>query len=1185
MEAQARAPEDAEVLALQGRITHQLGDPDQALVRLKQALELSPGYAKAHHYVGYIYYTQSRFDQALEHAERACELVQDDVDMLNTLGNVLLQRFEYERARDVLEKAANLAPDNYLSWNNLGNVHNALGNLDAGLDSYHRAHRAAPSAPGPFSNLITTCHYHPSKSAVEITALCKQWHDTFPPARPKSTFNIERVADKRLRIGLISDGFRGHPVGRMITSALEQVAPEQMALFFYSTNNVSDGITERLKAIAERWMSVQPMKDAQVTEQVRHDEIDILIDLAGHNAGNRVMAVADRLAPLQVKWVGGLINTTGVEAIDYLISDAIETPAGVDGDYVEKLIRLPDDYICYVPPNGYEPSVQPLPALENGYITLGCFNNATKLNDVVLEQWAGIMHALPGSRLFLKSMQYQSQERCRQIRDTMASHGVDHERLIIEGPSSHVDLLDAYNRVDIALDPWPYSGGLTTCEAFLMGVPVVTLPGPTFAGRHSATHLANAGMPELVVHSWEEYRERALELASDLESLSIIRQHLRQILLESPVCDAPRFARHFTTAMRAIWQRYCEGKSPAALTFDEAGQATFDGDSQPVALVEPEVMESDEGRFRWSFTGKVIVLDNGAKLMQRSAGIYGLLKLGAFGVVAFDSASRVTNPERFATSEDVQLLPHAALGDGQPATLYATLDPAASATLEPLPAERLSPEQAQSTRVVTTLPVNTVTLDSIEGLDSLDWLVLDDRHDAMAILEHGEQALKDTLLLQVRLAFQPTHQHQPDFAQVSHWASRHGFRFYRFNDEHHRSQLSDDVPANHRQATELESADALFLPSYERMTTLSENQRTKLAFILDVVFRAKDVAHDVLHAVSPETAKRYMAYSTQDKLHQASRSEKSSDQSVTGGGHRHAASATPRLNVSYDWRLNEKIHVVDIGANPIDGEPPYKAHLDRGMVSLVGFEPQRQALAKLNAMKGPNELYLPYAVGDGKPTRLYLCQAPGMTSTLKPNTTLLNHFQGYPLWGKVNQVEVVDTVRLDDLGEVGQIDWLKIDIQGGELTVFQNAEKKLKDTLVIQTEVNFIHLYENQPLFAETDQWMRDHGFMLHTLLEERKRLYAPMVLGGQIHQGINQLTTADAVYIPTFERMETLGCNALKKLGVIVGEVYQSHDLAMKIAVLFEKKFGGSAASIMGMEGEGSNSSASKPPISHMGS
>jgi FkbM family methyltransferase len=344
----------------------------------------------------------------------------------------------------------------------------------------------------------------------------------------------------------------------------------------------------------------------------------------------------------------------------------------------------------------------------------------------------------------------------------------------------------------------------------------------------------------------------------------------------------------------------------------------------------------------------------------------------------------------------------------------------------------------------------------------------------------------------------------------------------------------------------------------------------KLAFVLDTVFGVKDVAYDLLRIVNADTAERYRLNSgREEQTRQQAPPTTPAElrhQPLATAAQRPTSSTAATLRVNYAWQLGEPVNVVDIGANPIDGTPPYKPLLSRGMVSLVGFEPQRQALAQLNAMKGQHETYLPYAVGDGKPARLYLCQAPGMTSTLKPNTPLLAQFQGYPLWGKVKQVEVIDTVRLDDVDEVDCIDWLKIDIQGGELTVFKNAEEKLKTTLVIQTEVNFIPLYEGQPLFAEIDQWMREHGFMLHTLLEERKRLYAPMVLNGQIHQGINQLTTADAVYIPSFEKMALLGCNELKKLGMIVGEVYQSHDLALKVALLLEDKYGIPANHVINM-------------------
>ncbi|MEA3643573.1 MAG: FkbM family methyltransferase [Lamprobacter sp.] len=240
--------------------------------------------------------------------------------------------------------------------------------------------------------------------------------------------------------------------------------------------------------------------------------------------------------------------------------------------------------------------------------------------------------------------------------------------------------------------------------------------------------------------------------------------------------------------------------------------------------------------------------------------------------------------------------------------------------------------------------------------------------------------------------------------------------------------------------------------------------------------------------------------------------------------------------------------MVDIGANPIDGTPPYAGLLKQGVIRLVGFEPQPDALAKLQQRKGPHETYLPHAVGNGEQATLYICQASGMTSTLKPNTAVLDHFQGYPIWGKVKRTALMDTVRLDDVPEISHIDWLKIDIQGGELTVFKHGEHKLKDTLVIQTEANFIQLYEGQPLFADIDHWMRAHGFMLHTLLEQRRRLYAPMKLKGGIHQGINQLTTADAVYIRDINQLDTLSTDQLKKLAVILHVAYGSYDLSLRL-------------------------------------
>jgi len=1184
---------DAKDYAKYSEASYFLGLYDEAEEYLLKGYEVEKRNPGICYGLAYLLSKKGKSEDALIFAEEACQLKPKEGEYLSLKGNILMSLHRYNDALSCYEKGVSINPNSFALHNNLGNVLNSLGRLEESLGVYKKAITLPGSTSLAWSNYLTTAHYHPEISEAKLQEICMEWGRSFDFPETKE-FNVLLKKEKKIRIGMISDGFRSHPVGHMIIAALESCSSCQFDFYFYSSNNHCDDVTERFKNIASKWKVIDHLEDSEFCSQIVSDCIDIFVDLSGHNSGNRMMAVAMRAAPLQVKWVGGLINTTGVKAIDYLISDSVETPLGVDDRYVENLIRLPDDYICYSPP-AYVPLVSDLPAIKNGFVTFACFNNGKKINDVVISRWAEILHRVPSSKLYLKSIQFESKEMKDKIKLKIKELGISAGRLIIEGPSRHRELLASYENVDIALDPWPYSGGLTTCEALLMGVPVITLPGPTFAGRHSATHLVNAGMPELVVNSWEEYQERAISLASDLDSLATIRQHLRQVLLESPVCDATRFSRHFTDAMRAIWQRHCEGKQPTALTFDKTGQAQFTDEETPVDVIYAENFETEVDEFSWSLPSKIIALDNGSELIRQQS-LVSLRKLKAFGIVSFDPASRVENPNQFEGSDDVQVFPHAVLGNGATATLYSCLDPALSSTLEPLPMEHQHGTSSAGTNVLAKLPINTIALDSIEGLESLDWLILDDLSDATVILENGEKALKDTLVIQVRIAFQPTHKRQPNLAEIQHWMSRHGFRFYRFNNQQHLSHLPDSVPAEIRQATELQSADAVFLPTHERLAELNENQRSKLAFLLHTVYGIKDMAYKVLAEIDANKAEKYLleerllkassgeaiSSNLESNLRRAAYSQvnreqlaadnvsqdidallnsniglsKSNDHKPSNNDVTHVSELDKPLSNKKPtslWALDEPIYVVDIGANPIDGTPPYAGLLKQGMVNLVGFEPQKEALQKLLEMKGPNETYLPHAVGTGERTKLYICQASGMTSTLKPNNHVLDHFQGYPIWGKVKSIEEVDTVRLDDVAQIKNIDWLKIDIQGGELNVFKNAEDKLKNALVIQTEVNFIRLYENQPLFAEIDQWMRENGFMLHTLLEQRKRLYAPMKINGGIHQGINQLTTADAVYVRDINALQSISVEQRKKLAFILSKAYGSYDLAYRLLMTEE--------------------------------
>ncbi|HEX8542325.1 MAG TPA: tetratricopeptide repeat protein [Pseudomonas sp.] len=857
-------PDDPQTLELVAKAAQKLGQADRAQELILKALRIAPDFAPGHHRLATIFFEKGLFTKALLHIDQALEGVAGDCRMLSRKGLILNRLERHGEAIGVFEQLIKREPGDYSHWNNLANLYKDIGQLHKADEYYQKAVALARRKDVlPYSNRLTSLHYDPERSREYIFEVCKEWQSRFGPkavpARPEAK---DRVPDRCLRIGLVSDGLRQHPVGNMIVGVLEKLPRHQFELVAYSTSQASDHLTRRIRARVHQWTAIKHMDDDTLAQRIRDDQIDILIDLCGHNAGNRMGTMALQPAPLLVKWVGGLINTTGLDAIDYLFSDSIESPPGEDEFYTEKLIRLPDDYICYDPPP-YTPDIKALPALENGFITYGCFNNPTKVNDVLLAQWARLMLATPDSRLLLKGGAFGNSELRDHVHEFMASQGVSAERVWVEGPVGHKYLLETYNRIDIALDPWPYSGGLTTCEALLMGVPVVTLPGPTFAGRHSATHLVNAGLPELVVSNWDEYRERVIGLSKDLKSLSSIRTHLRDVLMRSPVCDSSRFATHFSTAMRAIWQRYCEGRPTAALTLGKDGQARFEGDDQTVVIQHPVVPIKEEG-FSFKFQGKIITLDHGATLTG-SEQFVELQKLGAFSTITFDPASRIDNARQLGQLGELHHYPHAALGNGQATTLYACLDPAMTATLEPLTGQGAEP----GSRVLARLPVPTLKLDSINGLPSVDWLLLDNLNDSLAIIENGQRTLTDTLLVQARINFAPTHDSQPDLGLVSRSLAGLGFSFYRLNKLQHVSHLVQEDRLVQLKASHLVSADALFLPDATRIASLTDNQRLKLAFILHTVYGAHDVATQLIKALDKDLGAKYLAHCQDDSPAQA----------------------------------------------------------------------------------------------------------------------------------------------------------------------------------------------------------------------------------------------------------------------------------------------------------------------------
>ncbi len=278
--------------------------------------------------------------------------------------------------------------------------------------------------------------------------------------------------------------------------------------------------------------------------------------MSGYGDRGLIAACAHRPAPVQIKWVGMQNHSTGLAEMDWIITDRWETPPDHAPFYSERLLLMPDGYVCYSPPP-YAPDVVPLPALTNGHITFGCFNNTAKITPLVIATWSRVLRATPNARLVLKAHQFAEAATTDRFRAAFAAHGIAADRLDLRNGSPHRDLLAQYGAIDIVLDPFPYSGGLTTCEALWMGVPTVTVPGETFASRHSASHMSNAGLPDWVAPDLDAYVARAAAAASDIPALATLRATLRTQVRTSPLCNAPRFGHNLGVALRRAWQDWC----------------------------------------------------------------------------------------------------------------------------------------------------------------------------------------------------------------------------------------------------------------------------------------------------------------------------------------------------------------------------------------------------------------------------------------------------------------------------------------------------------------------------------------------------------------------------------------------------------------------------------------------------
>ena len=531
---------------------------EEAVACYHRALELKPDFVEAHYNLGNALRDQGKPDEAVACYGRALELRPDFGQAQANLGNVLNAQGKLAEAVACCRHALERKPDDADAYNNLGCALKDQGKLEEAVACYRRAVELKPGLAVAHSNLLFTLQY---LTGVTPAALAEA-HADFDrrhaaPLRPSGSHAKLRATDVpsrqgRLRLGFVSRDLGRHPIGNFLVRVLENLDKEHFETICYSDRLLKDDLTRRLQSAAAGWRDVIGLSDQQLAEQIRGDGIDILFDLAGHTALNRLLVFARKPAPVQVTWAG-YVGTTGLRAMDYILADRYEIPPGAEADYCERVLRMPDGYICYDAP-ACAPPVAPLPALDRGWVTFGCFNNPAKITLQVIEVWAKILRRLPRARLVLKFKGWNDSSVSQGLTEFFASHGIRADRLELLGASPHAELLAEYCRIDLALDPFPYSGGLTTCEALWMGVPVVTCPGETFAGRHSLSHLSNVGLTETIARGLDEYVELAVSLAGDLPRLATLRAGLRERMAASPLCDGKRFAANLASILRDVWQ-------------------------------------------------------------------------------------------------------------------------------------------------------------------------------------------------------------------------------------------------------------------------------------------------------------------------------------------------------------------------------------------------------------------------------------------------------------------------------------------------------------------------------------------------------------------------------------------------------------------------------------------------------
>ncbi len=544
----------AEALNNLGSALKDLKKYKESISYFEKSIQLKENYAEAFNGLASVYEEVRDNEKAIENYKIALKINPNFSEAYNNLGSLYSNLVMFDKSLICYEKAIEVNPNNEKAYNNLGNLLNDLGRYNDATEAYNNAIKLKPNYSKAYSNLLLNLNYKIDFNPEHYLSKAKEFRlNCGFKKKLNLNYQYKKNPDK-LKIGMISADFGDHPGGFFSLSVLRELRKKNFDLIAYSALDRNDEFSSHFRPLFSKWHSIKNKKDEEVVKQIISDGIHILMELQGHSAENRIPIFTFKAAPIQVSWLSQ--GSNGVPEIDYLVGSPYITPQDEEKHFVEKIWRLPDITQCFTSPN-FEIKVNELPALKNNFITFGCINKLNKINDDVIKLWSKVLISVPNSKLLLKTKNLGNKLVCNNILDKFKKNNIDKKRLILLGESkTRKEVLQIYNKIDICLDPFPFQGNTSTCEAIWMGVPVITLKGNRFLFHFGESINANLGMQDWIANNNDKYVDIAIKFSSNLNQLSLIRKELRDKALKSPVFDHEKLANHFSKMLWGMWKEF-----------------------------------------------------------------------------------------------------------------------------------------------------------------------------------------------------------------------------------------------------------------------------------------------------------------------------------------------------------------------------------------------------------------------------------------------------------------------------------------------------------------------------------------------------------------------------------------------------------------------------------------------------